>query len=90
MESIKKVFCKIDENLWKIDLKLEKSKSGGGLGALGGDLETKNLLKAALAHFGQFSPRSDRLKSRQIGPRWRQVGAKMAARSSKLGPRWPS
>ncbi len=60
------------------------------MGALGGDLEAKNLLKAVLADFGQFWPGSDRPKSRQIGPRWDQVGAKMAPRSPKLGPRWPS
>ena len=70
--------------------KLEKSRSGGGLGALGGDLETKNLSKAVLADFGQFWPGSDRPKSRPNGARWRQLGAKMAPRASKLGPRWPS
>ena len=70
--------------------KLEKSRSGGGLGALGGDLETKNLSKTVLADFGEFWPGADRPKSRPKGPRRRQVGAKMAPRSSKLEPRWPS
>ena len=55
------------------------------LGALGGDLETKNLSKAVLADFGQFGPRSDRPKSCPHG-----LGAKMAPRCSKLRPSWPS
>ena len=63
---------------------------GEGLGALGGDLEAKNLFKAVLADFGQFWPGSDRAKSRQIGPRRDQVADKMAPRSPKLEPRWPS
>ena len=49
---------------------LEKSRFGGGLGALGGDLETKNLSKAVLADFGQFWPRSDRPESCPHGLRW--------------------
>ena len=63
---------------------------GGGLGGLGGDLGTKNLSKAVLADFGGFWPGSDRPKSCPNGPRWGQVGAKMAPRCSKLGPRWPT
>ena len=70
--------------------KPEKSRSGVGLGPLGGDLGTKNLLKTGLVDFGRFWPGSDRPKSRPNGPRWRQVGAKMAPRWSKLGLRWPS
>ena len=83
-------FEKLTKTSLKWSQKLEKSRFGEGLGALGGDLEAKNLLKAVLADFGQFWPGSDRPKSRQIGPRWDQVGAKMAPRSPKLGPRWPS
>ena len=48
-----------------------------GSGALGGDLETKNLSKAVLADFDQFWPGSDRPKSRPNGPRRRQDDAKM-------------
>ena len=36
-----------------------------------------------MADFGRFWPASDRPKCQPNGPRWRQVGAKMA-------PRWPS
>ena len=53
---------------------MKKSRSGGGLGGLGGDLGTKNLSKAVLADFGQFWPGSDRQKSRPDGPRWQQDG----------------
>ena len=70
--------------------KLEKSNCGGGLGTLGGDLETKNLAKSVLADFSEFWPGADRPKSRPKGPRRRQVGAKIAPRSSKLEPRLPS
>ena len=66
--------------------KLEKSRSGGCLGALGGDLETKNLSKAVLADFGQFCSGSDRLKSRPNGARWRQLGAKIGAKMVILRP----
>ena len=48
------------------------------------DLGTKILLKFILADFGEFWPGSDRPKSRSNGPRWPQVGAKMAPRCSKL------
>ena len=68
--------------------KSSKNEVWGGLGALGGDLETKNASKAVLADFGQFWPGSDRPKSRPNRPRWPswsqdgakilQVGAKMA------------
>ena len=74
--------------------KLEKSKFGEGLGALGGDLEAKNLLKAVLADFGQFWPGSDRPKSRQIRPRWDQVGTdgakipQVGAKMAILRPSW--
>ena len=42
-------FEKLTEMFRKWARQLEKSRSGGGLGALGGDLETKNLAKAVLA-----------------------------------------
>ena len=87
-------FEKIIKNMSKIVRKSLKIKvwrgSGGGLGALGGELGTKNLPTAVLADFGQFWPGSDRPKSRPNGPRWRQVGAKVAPRWAKLEPRWPS
>ena len=56
---------------------------------LGAILRRKNLSKTVLADFGEFWPGADRPKSRPNGPRRRQVGAKMAPRSSKLEPRWP-
>ena len=64
--------------------KLEKSKSGGGLGGYGSELGTKNLPKAVLADFGQFWPGSDRPKSRPNGARWCQLGAKISRPFGKL------
>ena len=56
--------------------KREKSSSGGGLGALGGDLGTKNLSKCALADFGRARIDQNLAQMGQDGaklePRWRQ------------------
>ena len=52
---------------------LEKSRSGGGLGTLGGDLD---LLKAVLADFGRARIVENLAQMAQVGPklepRWRQ------------------
>ena len=57
---IKKCFEKLSKNIKNCFPNLEKSRSGGGLGALGGDLGTKKLSKDVLADFGQFWPGSER------------------------------
>ena len=62
----------LPRKLEKSTPKAKKSTPEGGLGALGGDLESKNLSKAVLADFGQFWPGSDRPKSRPNRARWRQ------------------
>ena len=81
---MKRCFEKLTKTSLKWSQKLEKSRFGEGLGALGGDLEAKNLLKAVLADFGQFWPGSDRPKSRQIGPSWSQDGAKILEVGAKI------
>ena len=74
----------MSKNIKKWSPNLEKSRSGGGLGALGGDLGTKNLSKAVLADFSQFGPGSDRQKSPKMRPSWGQVGAKMLQVGAKM------
>ena len=70
--------------------KLEKSRSGGGLGALGGDLGKKNGQEAVLADFGRFWTGAGCPKWRQDGRTWRQEGAKMTPRWPKMGLVWPT
>ena len=66
--------------------KAGKSRPGGGLGGLGGDLWKKNDLEAVLADFGRFWTGAGSPKWQQDGRTWRHDGAKMAPRWPKTGP----
>ena len=85
-----KMLDKSARKLEKSTLKAEKSRPGGRLDALGGDLGKKNVQEAVLADLGRFWTGAGCPKWRQDGRTWRQDGAKLAPRWSKMGLVWPS